>query len=379
MLLPGTLDLQLDAPALGLGALGVARVVPVVVFALFGGLLADVRDRRDLMMRAQAAAALTAVCLAAVTFAGLDSLPILYALTAAGAAASAFDNPARQSLVPRLVHARDLANAVSLNTLLWQIGTIAGPAVAGVLTARFDVALVYAVDAVSFLAVLEALRRMDYRGGAAETAKLSVDAFVEGLRFTYNAKIIWGTMLLDFFATLLSNARTMLPIVAEEILGVGVTGYGVLATAQAVGAVVAGALLAMRRDIVRQGPVLFASVVVYGAATALFGVSAHFAASYLLFALTGAADTVSTVIRGTIRQLVTPDRLRGRMTSVNMVFFMGGPQLGEARAGVVAAVLGAPLAIASGGLATVAVALVIARRFPALAAYRRDDAEDASA
>jgi MFS family permease len=202
---------------------------------------------------------------------------------------------------------------------------------------------------------------------------------VEGLRFTYNAKIIWGTMLLDFFATLLSNARTMLPIVAEEILGVGVTGYGVLATAQAVGAVVAGALLAMRRDIVRQGPVLFASVVVYGAATALFGVSAHFAASYLLFALTGAADTVSTVIRGTIRQLVTPDRLRGRMTSVNMVFFMGGPQLGEARAGVVAAVLGAPLAIASGGLATVAVALVIARRFPALAAYRRDDAEDASA
>ena len=146
--------------------------------------------------------------------------------------------------------------------------------------------------------------------------------------------------------------RQLLPIIATELLGLGPLGYGLLSTAQAVGAVVAGVVLGLRPPIRRQGAALFGGVVVYGLASALFGLSTVPLLSYLLFALTGAGDMVSTVVRGTIRQTVTPDALRGRMTSINMLFFMGGPQLGEVEAGAIASVWGASVAMVTGGLAT---------------------------
>jgi MFS family permease len=148
-----------------------------------------------------------------------------------------------------------------------------------------------------------------------------------------------------------------------------VQGYGLLATAQPIGAVLAGSILALRREIQRQGMVLLISVVIYGLATAFFGLSTVFALSFLLFGLTGAADTVSTVIRATLRQVMTPDHLRGRMTGVNMIFFMGGPQLGELEAGLVAAVFGAPFAIVTGGLATVLLTGWVAWKYPRLRTY----------
>jgi hypothetical protein len=195
----------------------------------------------------------------------------------------------------------------------------------------------------------------------------------EGLRFTYASRLIWSTMLLDFFATLFSSARTMLPIVAGDVLGVGAEGYGILSTAQALGALLTGVVLSLSREIKQQGRVLLASVAVYGLATAFFGISTKFALSYLLFALTGAGDTVSTVIRHTLRQMITPDRLRGRMTGVNMIFFMGGPQLGELEAGLVAALFGAPIAIFTGGLATVLLTGWIAWKYPRLRNYKAGD------
>ena len=364
--------IDFNAEALGLGALGLVRILPIIVFALVGGVLADVHDRRKLMIGTQSAAALFAAILAAITLAGRESIWAIYLLTAAGAATAAFDNPARQAIVPNLVSREHLANAISLNTLLWYAATTIGPALAGVLVGAFDVGLVYAINALSFGAVIASLLLMNYRGHAAADTGLGWQAMVEGLRFTYRSRIIWGTMLLDFFATFFSSARTMLPIVASDVLGVGVEGYGLLATGQPVGAVIAGTILALRRDIHRQGAVLLVSVAVYGAATALFGLSTSFMLSYLLFGLTGAGDTVSTVIRGTVRQLMTPDRLRGRMTSVNMIFFMGGPQLGELEAGLVAALVGAPLAIFTGGVATVLLTGWIAWRYPRLRQYTND-------
>lgn len=363
-------EIGLSAEALGLGTLGLVRIFPIVLFALLGGMLADTRDRRRLLIWTQSSAALLAVILAAITLTGNASVAAIYLLTAAGAAAAAFDNPARQSLVPNLVPREHLTNAVSLNTLLWQIGTIVGPAVAGVLVGAFNIGLVYAINALSFVATLIALLLMHYRGrAAAENTGLGWQAMVEGLRFTYVSRMIWSTMLLDFLATFFSSARTMLPIVAGDILGVGPEGYGLLSTAQPVGAVIAGTVLSLRKDIHRQGIALLVSVAVYGLATALFGLSTVFALSYALFGLTGAGDTISTVIRGTIRQLITPDHLRGRMTSVNMIFFMGGPQLGELEAGLVAAALGAPFAIFTGGLATVLLTGWIAWKYPRLRNY----------
>lgn len=359
----------LDAAALGLGATGLARVVPIVLCALPGGLAADALDRRRILLVTQSASGLIALALGILTLRGDLSLPAMYALIALGAMAVAFDNPARQSLVPRLVPREHLANAVSLNTLMWQIATILGPALTGILMGLvgLEVGLLYVLNGLSFFAVVLALLALRYRGAAGvNVAGLGWRALLDGFRFTFDTKIIWSTMLLDFLATFFSSARTLLPLIASEILRLDVAGYGLLATAQSVGAVAAGVVMAWRRELDRQGPVLLASVVIYGAATALLGLSGVFAFSYLCLAVTGAADTVSTVIRGSVRQLMTPDPLRGRMTAVNMVFFMGGPQLGELEAGLVAAAFGVPAAIVSGGVATILLTAWIARRYPML-------------
>jgi MFS family permease len=320
------------------------------------------------------------VILAGITLAGRDTLLAIYLLTAAGAAAGAFDNPARQSLIPNLVPPDHLTNAVSLNTLNGQIGTVAGPAIAGVMLGSLNIGWVYTANAASFLAVLVALVLIVYRGGVpANPSGLGWKPLVEGLRFVHGSPLIWGTMLLDFFATFFSSARTMLPIVAGDVLKIGPVGFGVLSTAQSLGAVMAGAAASLRSDIRRQGAVLLISVVIYGSATALFGLSTAFVLSYLLFALTGAADTVSTVIRASLRQRITPDRLRGRMTAVNQIFFMGGPQLGELEAGLVASVFGVAFAIVSGGIATVLLTMWVAWRNPTLRTLTNESVAEATA
>jgi MFS family permease len=370
-------DISLDGKALGLGTLGLVRIAPVVLFALFGGIMADAYDRRRLMILTRSIATLLAAALAAITLAGRATVGMIYLLTAAGAATTAFDSPARQSLVPNLVPREHLTNAISLNTLLFQITTIVGSAFAGVLVASLDIGFVYAASAVGLAAIIVSLVMMQVQGRAiVHRAGLGWDALVEGLRFTYRSRIIWGTMLLDFFATFFSSARTMLPIVANDILKVGASGYGLLSAAQPVGALVAGAVISLRRDIRRQGVVLLASVAFYGLATALFGVAPFFALAFVLLALTGAADTVSTVIRSTLRQLLTPDHLRGRMTSVNMIFFMGGPQLGELEAGLVAALFGASFSIWTGGAATVFLTAWVAWKYPQLRRYINESAAD---
>lgn len=362
-------DLTVDNGALGLGILGLVRILPIIIFALWGGIMADTHDRRKLMMWTQGVSTLVAVTLATLTLSGQVTLVFIYVLTAIGSAARAFDSPARSALIPNLVLARDLTNALSLDTLVWKIGTVVGPALAGVLVGVFDVGVVYALDALSFVAVFIALILMSFRGRPDGGTQLSWQAVVDGLRFTFQARLIWSTMLLDFLATFFASARTLLPIVATEMLGVGVEGYGLLATAEPAGAFVAGFVLSVRRNIRRQGMVLLGSVAVYGLATALFGLSTIFVLSYSFFWLTGVADTVSTVIRNVIRQLNTPDHLRGRMTSVNMMFFMGGPQLGDLEAGLAAAFLGAPFAIVSGGLTTVLLTGWVAWKYPRLRNY----------
>ncbi|MBW7884464.1 MAG: MFS transporter [Caldilineaceae bacterium] len=370
--------ITLNPEALGLGGVGLARIVPIFLFALVGGTLADVRNRRTLLIGTNGAAALFATILALLSWTGRDSIWAIYLLTAAGAATAAFSGPASQSLIPNLVPREHLTNAISLNSLTFQLAMIVGPASAGLLMGATDVGWVYGVNAVSFAVIIGALARLRYRGGAAAPGTaVGARAIMEGWRFVRGTRIIWGTMLLDFMATFFGSARTMLPLVAGQMLGVGAQGYGLLATAEAVGSVVAGLIISLRKDIYRQGSVLLISVACYGLATVLFGLSTSFVLSYLFFAGTGAADTVSMVIRQTIRQVMTPDRLRGRMTGINQIFFMGGPQLGELEAGLVAAALGAPFAIVSGGLATLVLTAVIAWRYPRLRQYTSDSlAED---
>src|SRR5262249_8169143 len=192
------------------------------------------------------------------------------------------------------------------------------------------------------IAALLMMRDVPSRPGGTGSG-ISLHAALEGLRFVFRTPLIRATMLLDFFATFFASATALLPLFAQDVLHVGAQGYGLLSAAPRVGGVVAAAaMVPMTGRIERRGPVLLAWVAVYGAATVGFGLSRNFALTFLCLAVTGVADTVSVVIRNLVRQLATPDSMRGRMTSVNMMFFMGGPQLGELEAGLVAQAFGAP-------------------------------------
>ena len=195
---------------------------------------------------------------------------------------------------------------------------------------------------------------------------------MEGLRFVFRAPLIRSTMILDFFATFFSSATALLPIFAQDILHVGAHGYGWLYAAPAVGAVVGSVAMIRFSDLIeRRGPVLVTAVVAYGIATVVFGFSRSFWLTWACLAASGLADSVSMVIRNLIRQLETPDALRGRMTGINMVFFQGGPQLGELEAGLVANWKGAPFSVVSGGLGCLVATACIVAATPALWRYRR--------
>jgi MFS family permease len=351
-----------------------------VALSLLGGLMADAYDRRKVMVATRTVAALLGGLLALLTLSGQANIALIYLISALAAGLMTFDMPARQSLVPHLVAPEHLTNAISLETIIWQVATIVGPALAGVLIGSLEqsgveaIGVVYGLSAGLFIAAGFMLLFMHYRGQS-RSESISWRALKEGMRYTFQNSMIRGTMLLDFLATFFSSARTMLPIVASDLLGLGAAGYGLLATAQPIGALIAGSVMALRKEIPRQGVALLVSVAVYGAATAVFGISTSFALSYVMFALTGAGDTVSTVIRNTIRQVTTPDHLRGRMTGVNMIFANGGPQLGELEAGVVGAALGVPFAIVTGGIATVLLTGWIAWRYPRLRNYQGEAVE----
>ena len=349
---------------LALGLIGAFRAVPIIVCSLAGGVVADALDRKKLLVVTQLVMLSSAALLAVFTVAGLKSVWPIYVLSALASAASAFDTPARQSLMPVLVPAEVFPNAVSLGILVFNVATIVGPALGGFILAESGPALIYGLNAVSFVAVIVALLLMKASGDPERDADsgsaLSFGALKEGLRFVWNTPIIVQTMTLDFAATFFASATLLLPIFAKERLHVDARGYGLLAAAPAIGSVITALVMARIGSFSKQGRLVVVSVAIFGLATAAFGVSTVFWFSLLMLAITGAADTVSTVLRQTIRQLVTPNQLRGRMTSINMMFFMGGPQLGELEAGLLAAAIGAPLSVVIGGLGSIVSAAVAA-------------------
>jgi len=363
-----------DRKGLALGAVGLVRVVPIVIFSMISGVVADAWDRRKLMLLTQSGSAVVALFLAALALAGNTSVWPVYALAALSSAVGAFDLPARQSLVPSLVPREDLPNAISLNTIMQQTSQVLGPALGGIVIASMNVGWAYVFNAVSFAAVIVALLMM--RGvprpeHPASMEAVSWNAALEGLRFVFRSPLIRSTMLLDFFATFFSSATALLPIFAQDILQVGARGYGWLYAAPAVGAtMMSAAMVLLTSRIKRRGPVLLWAVGLYGLATVAFGLSRSFWITFAALALTGVADTVSMVIRNIVRQMETPDRLRGRMIGVNMIFFIGGPQLGELEAGTVANWLGAPFSVISGGLGCMIAVAWLAAMTPELRRYR---------
>jgi MFS family permease len=365
-----------DQP-IALGAVGLARILPVIIFSLIGGAMADVLNRRRILFITQTAMALVAFTLGWLTLTGHIDLWHIYLLTAIQAVAQAFDGPARQALTPNLVPVKDLPNAFSLNSIALQAGSIVGPAISGIIIAAGGLPYVYIINAVSFLAVILALALM----GPVEQQKttlsgngvVSFAAIAEGVRFILKQPLILSTMILDFFATFFASANTLMPIIAVDVLHVGAVAYGWLSAAQAIGAMIAALVISQLHQIRRQGIIFMLAVVVFGVATILFGASRLLILSILALIIVGSADTVSTIIRNTIRQLSTPDYIRGRMTSVNQIFFQGGPQLGEVEAGLVAQFFGAPFAVISGGLGCILAVIWINQCWPQIHVYNGDE------
>src|SRR3990170_2141861 len=367
---------ELTDQPIALGGIGLARILPILAFSLVGGALADSVNRRRVLFITQGMMAMTALVLAWLTFQGEIALWHIYALTAIQAMAVAFDLPARQALVPNLVPAQDLPNAFSLQSIAFQVGSILGPALSGLVIAYWGQSYTYLINAVSFGAVIMALVSIGpvaQQKQAPGKAAISFSAIREGVRFILAQPIILSSMVLDFFATFFSSANTLMPIFARDVLHVGAVEYGWLSAAQAIGATIAAAIISQIAEIRRQGPVFLVSVVAFGLATIAFGLSRAFSLAMLALVFVGASDSVSTIIRNTIRQLQTPDYIRGRMTSVNQVFFMGGPQLGEVEAGAVAQLFGAPLAVISGGVGCILAVAWIVRRWPQLRHYNGDE------
>lgn len=361
---------------LALGAVGLARLIPTLLFSVIGGAIADNFDRRLITIIANIFELLTAATLAFLTFTGVLQLWHIYLITALQGAAFSFELPARQSITPNIVSKANLSNAFSLQSIALNIGAVLGPVLSGWVIAGWGLGYTYLINAISFLAVIIALLKIgSIPQDMTKRTGVNMESIRFGFKFIFKQKLIFSTMIMDFFATFFANARTMLPIIARDILGVGEIGYGFLSSAEAVGAMLAGFVLTQIHELRRQGRVFITSLVGFGIATVAFGLSGNFYLSIFAMMLMGATDAVSMVIRNLIRQLHTPDDLRGRMTSVNQIFFAGGPQLGEVEAGIVGKLFGIPFAIVSGGIGVLLSLAIVVFKYPFLKEY--DHADDA--
>jgi MFS family permease len=365
-----------DQPMI-ISGIGLIRFLPVVFLSLVAGVAADRLDRRKMTMLTQLALGMVASILGVTTAFGVMSLWILFGLVSIQSIAVAFDTPSRQALIPALVPREDLPSAYSLNSIASKVGGILGPSLAGIVIAFWGLQWAYWLNAISFLAVIVALITMGnipshYEKKSCELKK-TVRDIREGIQFIKNSPVILSAMILDFFGTFFSSADTLLPFVAIDILHVGPIQYGWLSASQSIGTLIVGVYLSQTAKLLHQGLLISASVILFGLATILFGVSTSFWITMLALILIGVFDGLSTIIRNTVRQLLTPDAMRGRMMSISQIFFKGGPQLGEMEAGLVAQLLGVPFAIISGGIGCVLAALLVLRRFPQLWHFNGDE------
>lgn len=354
-----------------LALVGASRIIPVILFSLIGGALVDAHNRKKILYVTQVSQALVALAQGILTVTGTAHPANLLALNAILIAIYSLDGPARSAFLPSLVPREHYGNAVSLNVIGYNISTVAGPAIAGFLIAYSGIGSVYILNAMSFLVLFFALLGMRAHGRIeGERKPASFSAIVEGLQFVKSRTLIWSTMLLDFFSTLFAEATILLPIFAKDILHIGPELLGFLYAAPFVGATLIGFVAASTGKRLHTGNMLLASVAVYAAGTLLFGISTNYYLSLAALVIVGAGDGMSSVIRNIIRQLSTPDYIRGRMTAINQIFYTGGPRLGEVEAGLLAGLVGAPMTVVIGGIGTLLVVLVMGTAVPMLRKYK---------
>ncbi|MCA6112403.1 MFS transporter [Bradyrhizobium cenepequi] len=361
---------DLTGSAFDLGMVGLVQFLPTALLVFVAGHAADRFDRRRVMQLCQLGQALTALYLGWSTYAGVLGEVQIFVATFVLGIAGAFESPATAALLPLIAPRGALQRATAVSSGAAQLATIAGPALGG-LAYVVTPSLAYAVMVLFWLlgAVLTGGIRAAPQAQATEGAT-SNDLYA-GVRFVRSNPAILGTISLDLFAVLFGGVTALLPIYARDILQTGPLGLGILRAAPAIGALMMTAYLARHTINHHVGMRMFQAVIVFGVATVAFAVSQWMWLSVLALAILGAADTVSVVIRFALVQLSTPDEMRGRVGAVNFLFINASNQLGQFESGVTAALLGAAPAAVFGGVATVAIALLWMKLFPALRKVER--------
>jgi MFS family permease len=361
---------------LALGMVGLVQIVPMLGLALPAGQAADRFDRRKTLMSATTLAVVAAFGLTAVEVWGSANVTLIYACLFLSGLARAFQGPARSSLMPQLVPPQIFSNAVSWNISGFELSSMIGPALAGWLIYLFGgVTPVYALAGLGSVIYFVMLATLTRRSYAAESRVSQTDlkTLVAGFKYVWNTKLLFWAMSLDMFAVLFGGAVALLPVYAKDILHVGPAGFGALQAAPSLGAITMALLTTHLPPLERAGRALLWSVAGFGLATIVFGISKNFWLSLAMLFLTGAFDNISVVIRHTLATILTPDKMRGRVSAVNGMFISASNELGRFESGSVAALFGSIFSVVSGGVGALVVVATVAFSSPQLRRFGRLD------
>lgn len=354
--------------AIALGIIGLLQAIPRLLLSLVGGVFADRFDRRKLLLIIEAAMATSSVVLAVCTHFRVITIVIIYIVVLISAGVSSFEFPTRQAIIPTLVPRSQLAGAITLSSAMMQLTFVIGAAFGGYTVAWIGLVNTYWLDVFSYLAVIVSILLMIVpRIPVEKRAQSSMGALIDGIHFLRSRPIILAVLSLDFFATFFGSPRALLPIYASDILHVGPQGLGILLAATSIGAVAFTPFTGWVSRIVRRGLGVALAIIAWGVCIVAFGLApGPLWLSVLLLAGAGAADMVSMILRGLIIQLTTPDEFRGRISSVNAMFVIGGPMLGQFESGLVAGLATPQFSVISGGVACIIATVIIIVCVPGL-------------
>lgn len=360
---------ELTKSSLAVGMLGLVGLVPLIVFGLYGGALADALDRRKLAMITSAGLLLTSAVLVMQSVLGLDQLWLIYVVIAVQSALFAIDNPTRNAIIPRLVPRERLPAANALAQLTFNLALTVGPLIAGLVIAVAGLQTAYAIDSLSFLAALHALSKLPPLPPDGNARRAGLRSVVEGLRFVSTRTVLMVSFLADIAAMVLVMPKALFPELADKVLGGGADTVGLLFSALGVGGALAAALGGWMSRVHRHGVAVLLAVAAWALAIIGFGLSPALWVGLVFLALAGASDLVSAVFRTSILQSGAPDEMRGRLFGLNIVVVTGGPRLADVRAGAVAVMFSPITAVVSGGITCLVALVLLAMRFPAFMRY----------
>lgn len=369
---------ELTNSVVAVGLIGLAEVIPLILFSLIGGAVADRSERRGLIARMQLGLMISALLFTVVSVMERPSIYLIYGLVALSSSLEAIERPARTAMLPSILPPGKMPAALAVRQVSFQTTQIVGPALGGILIASLGLTWVYALDAITFLAALTALRWIPRATPVLDVDQSPLDAVREGLRYALKTPLILSIFVIDLIAMIFGMPRAVFPALAQHTFDGGARIVGWLYAAPAVGALIAALLSGWVKRVRKQGLAVLLAVTAWGAAITLAGLSTFSLILTLFFlAIAGASDVVSAVFRGTMLLEATPDRLRGRVSSLNLMVVIGGPRFGDVEAGLVAGAVGAPASVVIGGLACLAGTGIVAVIAPALRGYQAARAKSA--